>query len=84
MQLIAKYANISNSKAAVIYNSIILIACGFVFGISSFIYSVIIMVVSTIIIDKIDVGTPSNKTLTIYTTKGKKVQSYLKGLLMIQ
>lgn len=82
MHLISKYTGMSNSRSSVLYNTFILIISGFTFGISSFIYSMIIMAISTLIINKIDLGIASKRLLFIASPKITKIKKYLKDLNM--
>lgn len=77
MQLISKYFKISTARANFIYSAIIIGLSGCVFGISSFIYALIILVVSNALIDKIIVGISNNKVFFIYSKKLDEIKDLI-------
>ena len=77
MQLLSKYLNIANARANFIYSLIIILLSGLLFGMSSLIYAVIILVISTLIIDKIIVGISNSKVFFISTKKPKEVKDLI-------
>ena len=77
MQLLSKYLNIANARANFIYSLIIILLSGLLFGLSSLIYAVIILVISTLIIDKIIVGISNSKVFFISTKKLKEVKELI-------
>lgn len=79
MQLLSKYLKISSSRANLIYSFIIIFASGCIFGISSLIYSVIILLISNLIIDKIIVGISNSKVFFISTRMPKEVKDLITG-----
>ena len=88
MQIMSKYAKISESRANVIYNFIIILFSGIIFGISSFIYSVIILALSTLIIEKMIVGISNSKVFFISSKKPEAIKKmihleYESGLTLI-
>ena len=89
MELIKKYAKVSNSVANFSYSFIILLMGAFVFGFESFIYSVIILLISNHFIDKITLGVSLSKVFFIYTNKLSEVkkvitEEYDSGVTILQ
>ncbi|MBE6155775.1 MAG: YitT family protein [Firmicutes bacterium] len=78
MQLLSKYAKISTARANFMYNIIIILLSGLVFGMSSMIYAVIILAVSNILIDKIIVGISNSKVFFICTQKPKEIKAIIR------
>lgn len=69
MQLMSKYMKISSTKANFICSFVLIMMSAVVFGISTLIYAIIILVISNIIIDKIIVGISNSKVFFISTKK---------------
>lgn len=89
MELIKKYAKVSTSVANFSYSFIILLIGAFVFGFESFIYSVIILLISNHFIDKITLGVSLSKVFFIYTNKLSEVkkvitEEYDSGVTILQ
>lgn len=77
MQLISKYLKVPTATANGLYSFIILFLSGFVFGWVSFVYALIVLVVSNMVINKILVGVSNSKVFFISTTKPKKIKELL-------
>ena len=75
MQIINKYAKISESKSMVVANSVIIILGMIVFGFTKGVYSFIILTCSTFFIDKIMFGVSDSKLFYIYTKKCVKLKN---------
>lgn len=89
MELIKNYAKVSTSVANFSYSFIILLIGAFVFGFESFIYSVIILLISNHFIDKITLGVSLSKVFFIYTNKLSEVkkvitEEYDSGVTILQ
>ena len=89
MELIKKYAKVSISVANFSYSFIILLMGAFVFGFESFIYSIIILLISNHFIDKITLGVSLSKVFFIYTNKLSEVkkvitEEYDSGVTILQ
>ncbi len=89
MELIKKYAKVSTSVANFSYSFIILLMGAFVFGFESFIYSIIILLISNHFIDKITLGVSLSKVFFIYTNKLSEVKKviakeYDSGVTILQ
>ena len=74
MQILNKYLNISESKAMIVANSLIIIVGMLVFGFNKGVYSFIILICSTYFIDKIMFGLQTSKVFYIYTKRLRKVK----------
>ena len=74
MQIINKYAKVSESKAMIIANSIIIILGMLVFGMDKGVYSFIILTCSTYFVDRILFGIQNSKLFYIYTKHFIKVK----------
>lgn len=89
MELIKKYVKVSTSVANFSYSFIILLMGAFVFGFESFIYSIIILLISNHFIDKITLGVSLSKVFFIYTNKLSEVkkvitEEYDSGVTILQ
>ena len=74
MQILNKYLKISESKAMIVANSLIIMASMLVFGFTKGVYSFIILICSTYFIDKLMFGLSDSKVFYIYTKKVRKVK----------
>lgn len=77
MQIISKYCKVSESKAMVIANGIIIVCGMFVFGFTKGVYSFIILYCSSFFVDKIMFGISDSKLFYIYTRKTRKVRKVI-------
>ena len=77
MQILNKYLNISESKAMIVANSLIIIIGMIVFGFNKGVYSFIILICSTYFIDKIMFGLSDSKVSYIYTKKLRKIKKLI-------
>ena len=89
MELIKKFAKVSTSVANFSFSFIILLMGAFVFGFESFIYSIIILLISNHFIDKITLGVSLSKVFFIYTNKLSEVkkvitEEYDSGVTILQ
>lgn len=89
MELVKKYAKVSTATANFSYSFIILLMGAFVFGFESFIYSIIILLISNHFIDKITLGVSQSKVFFIYTNKLNEVKKviakeYDSGVTILQ
>lgn len=71
MQLLNKYLHIPESKGLMVVNVIVIICCAFVFSIEIGIYALIIMFISSLLIDKVMYGISDSKVFYIFTRKPK-------------
>lgn len=77
MKIINKYAQISEGKSVLYTNIVIILAGGFVFGINKMIYAIIILYISTTLVDRILIGISNSKLFFIYTKKTKEVKKII-------
>ncbi|MGN1371379.1 MAG: YitT family protein [Candidatus Coprovivens sp.] len=77
MQILNKYLSISSGIALFISNIAIIIMGAFVFGINKAIYGIIIIVINSVIVDKIMLGISNSKVFYITTNKPDEI----KGLI---
>ena len=78
MKLCVKYFHFTEGKSSLIFNVFIILFGGFVFGIDTAVYAIIILVISSFLVDKISMGISNSKKFMIYTKESKKVQSIIK------
>lgn len=76
--LIRKFLHISEGKGSRLFNIFIIIAGGFVFGVDIAVYAIIILVISSILIDKLIIGISDSKKFMIYTRESKKVKTLIE------
>ena len=79
MQLISKYMNIPTASANAFYSAIIVFISGFVFGWTSFVYAVIILIISNIVINKLLVGISNSKVFFIRSNKAKEIKNVINS-----
>lgn len=89
MEVIKKYGKVSTAVANFSYSFIIILIGAFIFGYESFIFSVIILLISNHYIDRITLGVSQSKVFFIYTNKLnelKKIISneYNSGVTILQ
>lgn len=77
MKLINKYARIPEGKSVLYTNMIIILAGGFIFGINKMIYSIIILYISSTLVDRILIGISNSKLFFIFTKDTKKVKQFI-------
>ena len=59
---------------------IIIVIGGFTFGLTNIMYSIIIVSISTLLINKITIGISNSKMILIYTSKELEVESYIMNV----
>ena len=74
MQLISKYFRISTANAYLPGRLVVIILSGFVFGFEVFLYSIIVVLISDFIVERIVVGVSHSKVFYIYATKLEEVK----------
>ena len=77
IQLINKYLKIPTGMAALFTNVIIIIAGGLIFGPSQALYAIVIIVISSFLVDKIMLGISDSKMFYIYTKKSDEVKDFI-------
>lgn len=76
-QIIYKYFKISLSKTTFLINLIVVIAGGMYFGFNMVLYALLIIYISSFVMDKVILGISNNKAFYITTSKEKEVKDYL-------
>lgn len=76
-QVFYKYFKVSLSKTTFIINMLVVIWGGFYFGFNNMLYALIIIYISSYVIDKVLLGISNNKAFYITTTEEKKVKDFL-------
>jgi len=80
-QILYKYFNISIAKTTMVINTIIVVTGGYIFGFTMVMYAIILLYISSIVIDKVLLGISNNKAFYIITTEDKKVKDYIINAL---
>lgn len=76
-QILHKYSKISMGTSSFIINSIIIILGGIFFGYTMMLYALITIYINSVIIDKVLLGTSTNKAFYIVTGEEKKVKEFI-------
>lgn len=77
MQIVNKYLHIPTGKASLFVNGIIVGVAGLIFGIPKMLYAIIIIVINTMLVDKILIGISDSKMFFIYTKREKEVANFI-------
>ena len=72
-----KYLHITEGKGFLIFNLVIIFLGAFIFGIDAAVYATIILVIGSILVDKISSGISDSKKFMIYTRKSDKVKKII-------
>ncbi len=80
MQILNKYLKISTGTASFITNIVVIVPGAFVFGINKAIYGIIIIIIISILVDKIMLGISNSKMFYIRTKKAEEVQEFIKEM----
>lgn len=80
-QIINKIFGFRIGKVNFFLNSIILLVGVFVFGLSSALLGIIVLFISSLVVDKILLGVSSNKSFMIITSEEEKVKKYINKKL---
>ena len=76
-QMIYEKLHISVSKSSFLINMIIVIMGGLYYGIETIMYAVILLYVSSVVIDRVLLGISKNKIFYIITEKDREVKQFL-------
>lgn len=76
MKIIHKYQHLTEGNSQLLMNTVIVLLGILVFGIPSAIYSLILLIISTNIVDKIIIGISTSKMFLITSKKYRKIQDY--------
>lgn len=77
MKILNKYQHLTEGNASLLMNTVIILLGAFVFGVSSVIYSIIIIIISTSLVDKILIGISSSKMFLVSSKKYKQIEDYV-------
>ena len=77
MQLISKYMKMPTASANAFYSAIIVFVSGFVFGWTSFVYAIIILIISNLVINKLLVGISNSKVFFLRSSKAKEIKKMI-------
>lgn len=80
MQILNKYLKISTGTASFITSIVVIVTGAFVFGINKAIYGTIIVVIVSVLVDKIMLGISNSKMFYIRTKKIEEVQDFIKEM----
>jgi len=76
-QIIHKYFKLSLGNSMFFSDGAIVLSNIFIFGISNFMYAVVVLYIMTILIDKVMLGISSSKAFYIVTSKVDEVRNYV-------
>ena len=77
VKILMKYLHIPDGKAIFMCNVVIILFGGLVLGINKVVYAIIILYVSSLIVDKIQIGISKNKLFIIQTKEEEKVSNII-------
>ncbi len=80
MQILNKYLKISTGVASFITSIAVVVPGAFVFGINKAIYGIIIIIIISVLVDKIMLGISNSKMFYIRTKKLEEVQEFIKEM----
>jgi len=78
MQLLCKYFHFSEGTSSIIFNIVIILIGAFVFGFDNGVYAIIILLISSMVVDKIMIGMSDSKKFMIYTRESKKIKCLIE------
>ena len=76
-QIVHKYLKFTMGTSMIIVEGIVVISGAFVFGITNFLYAVVILYLMTTLVDKVILGISDKKAFYIITSKKKEVSDYV-------
>ncbi len=77
MNIMIKYLHMPEGKASFICNLVIILFAGIILGINKVIYAIIILYVSSLIVDRMIIGISKSKLFIIETEKTKEVEDVI-------
>lgn len=80
-QILYKYYKIPISQSSLVINAVIVGIGGIFFGWTMVMYAVILLYISSVVIDKVLLGISNNKAFYIITSEEKKVKDYIMKVL---
>lgn len=82
MKLFCKYFHISEGSSTLIFNSIVIFLGALTFGFDMGVYAIIILIINSLIVDKIIIGISNSKKFMIYTRNAKEVKNVISKEFM--
>ncbi len=76
-QIISKYAKISMGKSMLITDGLIVFLSTFTFGVTHFMYSIIVLYIISLMSDRVILGISDSKAFYIITDKDEEVKAYI-------
>ncbi len=76
-----KYLKITMGKGGILINGTIVIIGGFVFGIEKLLYTLILLFISSTLVDRILIGISDSKMFFIYTKKEKEIEEFIINVM---
>ncbi len=77
IKLVNKFGHVTEGNSSMIVNTIILFGGFLVLGPNKILYSIMIILIATIIIDRIIIGISNSKMFFIYSKKYKEIEKYI-------
>ncbi len=77
IKIINKYNHISEGNSQFIANGIIILLGSFVFGFQNLIYSIIVILISALFVDRIILGISQSKMFLIYSKKSNEISKFI-------
>ena len=77
IKLVNKYGHVTEGNSSLIVNATILFSGFLVLGANKILYSIMIILIATIIIDRIIIGISNSKMFFIYSKKYKEIEKYI-------
>lgn len=76
-QIIHKYLKLSMGKAMLITDGLIVTSSIFVFGVTKFLYAIVVLYIMTVMTDRVILGVGKSKAFYIVTEKTQEVKKYI-------
>lgn len=78
VRMMVKYLHFSEGKGLIIINTLIILSASFVFGVNNATYAILILIISSLIVDRISIGVSISKKFLIYTEKDDKLKKLIE------
>lgn len=83
MQIMCKYLHMPEGRATFISNVVVVLFAGIVLGVNKVVYAIIILYVSSLIVDKMLIGISKSKLFIIESTEIKKLEDVIMNELKL-
>lgn len=80
-QIVHKYFKLTMGTSMIIVEGFIVVSGAFVFGVTTFLYAVVILYLMTLMVDRVLLGISDKKAFYIITSKRKEVSDYVINTL---